>query len=123
LPLVPADPNTAESLSDRFERAIALSHRMLVAARAGDWGSVAAIEAERVGLLDEASLAACRNLAEPRRGRVSALLAECLRINDEVVAVTAEHVHRMREILALAQAGSPSTGSSPEGRGVPGVGV
>lgn len=96
---------------------------MLAAARAGDWVSVAAIEAERVGLLDEASLAACRNLAEPRRGRVTALLAECLRVNDEVVAVTAEHLRRMREILALPQAGPPSAGSSPGGRGVPRVGA
>ena len=106
------DAALAGALAERLRQAVGLSQRMLQSATAGDWSTVATLEVERADLLDQPTLAACRRLTHESRGGVGELLSQCLRLNDELAALTALHLRHLDEIIVQHQGGS-SAGAEP----------
>ena len=97
---------------DALAQAIELSRRMLDAARVADWDALARLEALRAPLLDRA-LAAGGRAGEASQPEAAARLAACLRLNDEVAALTAAHVARLASLLA--DGAGPAADRGPPG--------
>lgn len=108
-----AEAASPEALPGRLTRALRLSAKMLEAARAGDWLAVAGLESERNRLLDAASLAGVGGLREPQRAQVRILLADCLRVNDQLTAVTGDHVRALGAVLGQLDAVLPDPDPAP----------
>jgi len=108
--LVQADQALAAELPGRLSQAAALSQRMLQAAESADWDALAELEQQRAGLLDDAFFSRVAALPASTRAPVASLLAECLRLNDAVAAITACHLQRLAEVIAGLQA---ATNQSP----------
>ena len=72
---------------------------MLEAARAGDWDRLAALENDRSRQLGT-DIRAGLSLTPAAAAEAKALLATCLRLNDEITAITGAHMARLGEVLA-----------------------
>lgn len=89
-----------------------MSQNMLQSAAAGDWSRVVLLETQRARLLDEPTLAACRDLPLDLRADIGPILSQCVCLNDELVELTAIHLRDLSEALILHQA-TPATEAEP----------
>lgn len=90
-------------------QAIELCQQMLEAARAADWDRLVALEAERAPLLSRALSSDLPTVTRP--AEVKAQIATCLRLNDEIAALTSAHITRLAEVLqGMSQ---PPAGAAP----------
>lgn len=91
-----ADGRTTAPPLAALSHAVALSGQMLEAARAGEWERLLALETQRVDLLGHglaALPALAPDLAKP-------LVAQCLRLNDDIVALTRARIGRLETLLS-----------------------
>lgn len=77
---------------------MSLSQQMLAAAEAGDWERLAALEDERSRQLVAGLAPAFKNVAAAAEAKV--LLASCLRLNDQISALTSAHMTRLEGLLS-----------------------
>ncbi len=107
---VPAKDSETRAPLERLARAVALSSQMLDAAKAGDWDLLASLESERSNLLG-ADFASALSEAPATAARVKESLATCLRLNDEIAALTGARMARLGELLT--EMSSPPAGNGP----------
>lgn len=92
--------------------ALALSRQMLEAAKAGDWDRLAALETQRSACIGD-GLPANSVLTPAAAAEAKSLLATCLRLNDEITALTGAHMARLGEVLAEMSSASTATPPPP----------
>lgn len=92
---------TADELEHAYTRALALTQRMVDAARAAEWETLVALERERDAVVD---LLRREDTESPRdaawRARKRDLLATMLALDEEVRTLTEDWMHELRDILA-----------------------
>ncbi len=83
-----------------YERALALTHSMLEAARRGDWDELVRIEGERARVVEQIRTEDAEPARDPRQaGRKREIMAEMLRTDEQVQLLTQDWMHELREIL------------------------
>ena len=97
---MPADKTPPAAPAEWLGAAIALSGRMVEAARAGDWDRLSILEHERSQLLHGNLAARLSHMPGGASADVKAALAACLRLNDEIAAITGAHMARLSELLS-----------------------
>ncbi len=110
---MPANDTETRAQLERLARAVALSSQMLDAARAGDWDVLASLESDRSRLLGD-DYASVLSQSPSAAARVKEGLATCLRLNDEIAALTGARMARLGELLA--EMSSPPAGNGPPQR-------
>ncbi|MBU3694922.1 MAG: hypothetical protein FGM40_08870 [Rhodocyclaceae bacterium] len=110
---VPADQDPLSDLAGHLGRALDLSERMLAAARDGDWPRLTGLEAERGAVLDAVLPGLAPGLDARRREQVVPVLAACLRVNEELAAITGEQVRALRQSLDAMDAARVRDGRDP----------
>ena len=95
---MPADDGPRGALLEVLRAAVSLSQQMLAAAEAGDWERLAALESERSRQLTAGLAPDLKNVAAAAEAKV--LLASCLRLNDQISALTSAHMTRLERLLA-----------------------
>lgn len=114
---MPADSPTPGDIVRILDEAVALSRDMLDAARRGDWDALASLEQKRFELLGRDLLARLSTQASAQNKGAKAAIEACLRLNDEIAALTGAHMARLGALLAgMAQVGggdAPSVPASP----------
>ena len=109
---MPSETVPSAELSARLSRALEISHRMLSAARSGDWPRLAALEAERAPLLEASALLLPALLPQVARARLVGLLADCQRVNEQLAELVGDHVCRLREILGVPPQADADAGAA-----------
>jgi len=109
---VPAEKTPTGTSTEVLAVAVALSRQMLEAAKSGDWDRLAALEHERSRQLG-AGLSSSLTLTPAAAAEVKALLANCLRLNDEIAALTGAHMSRLSELLAEMTQTPPGSDPPP----------
>jgi len=98
-PRVPADDPLHAAPIEVLAGAVALSRKMLDAAKAGDWTALAALECERSRLFGSELAVTLAGVPANRVLQFREALATCLRLNDETAALTAAHMQRLRQLV------------------------
>lgn len=96
---MPADDPLYAAPIEVLAGAVALSRKMLDAAKAGDWTALAALEGERSRLFGSELAATLAGVPANRVLQFREALATCLRLNDETAALTAAHMQRLRQLV------------------------
>lgn len=96
---MPADKASTGTSIEVLAAAVALSRQMLESAKAGEWDRLAALESER-SLRLGSDISSSLALSPAAAAEAKSLLATCLRLNDEITALTGAHMVRLGEVLA-----------------------
>ena len=113
LALVPAEGDGTTGPPEALKAAVDLSGRMLDAARAGDWDRLAVLEHDRSRLLAVDLAAVIAQASGADADRMRADLAACIRLNDEITALTGSHISRLGELIAEMSASTSANGPPP----------
>jgi hypothetical protein len=93
----PAEPDAVLPL---YERALALTHAMLDAARKADWDQLVRLEGERSQVVDQIR----RDEPDPARtpalvARKRELMTEMLHVDEQVQLLMQDWMHGLRDVL------------------------
>ncbi len=113
---MPADDASPGAPIEALRSAATLSGQMLAAAEAGDWDRLVGLEGERSRCLDDA-IGAGQPGALANVSEAASLLATCLRLNDQISALTRLHMTGLSDLLAETGQIPPGSASRPRPNG------